>query len=346
MEHKIALLGNTLDELKAIAAELGMPSYAAKQLADWIYKKKVHDIAAMTNIPQKFRTLLSERFEIGNVAPVEQLVSSDGTIKYLYQVGENRYVEAVYIPDKDRHTLCVSSQVGCKMNCKFCMTGRQGFTASLTAAEILNQIYSLPESDKLTNVVFMGMGEPLDNVDELLKVLDVLTGAYGYGWSPKRITVSTVGLLPGLKKILLQSDCHIAVSLHNPYSVERLEMMPVEKAYPLAKVLEELEKFDFSHQRRLSFEYIVFAGWNDTPRHIKGLKLLLKNLSCRINLIRFHAFPGFDLASPSMAEMEKMRDTLSGGNLICTIRASRGEDILAACGMLSKTRLDLKEKNE
>jgi len=207
----------TLDELKEVASSVSLPGYAAKQLADWIYKKKVTSIAAMTNIAASKRELLEENYEIGAKGPVDQMKSVDGTIKYLFSTHQDSFVESVYIPTEDRATLCVSSQVGCKMNCLFCMTGKQGFTANLTANEIMNQIQSVPEADQLTNLVFMGMGEPLDNTDELFKVLEILTSSYGYGWSPKRITVSTIGVKKRIRAFSegkrLSSGCESAFSL-------------------------------------------------------------------------------------------------------------------------------------
>ena len=333
--EKKYLLGLTLDELKAVALEIGLPGYAAKQIADWLYKKRVTAISDMTNIAAAKRELLEKTYEVGAVLPVEAMKSIDGTIKYLYKTRSNHFVESVYIPTDDRATLCVSSQVGCKMNCSFCMTGKQGFTANLTANEILNQIQSLPEAETLTNLVFMGMGEPLDNVDELFKVLEILTASYGYAWSPKRITVSTIGVLKGLKRFLEESDCHLAVSLHSPFSEERLSLMPVEKAFPMQEVIDLIKTYDFSHQRRVSFEYIVFNNLNDSPKHSEALACLLRGISCRVNLIRFHAIPGVDLESPSMTRMNTFRDHLNAKAVVCTVRASRGEDIFAACGMLS-----------
>ncbi|MEG1543378.1 MAG: 23S rRNA (adenine(2503)-C(2))-methyltransferase RlmN [Tannerellaceae bacterium] len=343
MTEKRSLLGMTLEELKNVATEAGLPGYAAKQLTDWLYKKKVTSIADMTNIAAAKRIWLEEHFEVGAVAPAESMKSVDGTIKYLFAAGEGHFVESVYIPADERATLCVSSQVGCKMNCLFCMTGKQGFIANLTASEILNQIQSLPESDALTNVVFMGMGEPLDNADELFKVLEILTAPYGYGWSPKRITVSTIGVTKGLKRYLEESDCHLAVSLHSPFPDERLSLMPVEKAFPMLEVLEQIRQVDFTHQRRISFEYIVFKDLNDTLQHAKALCGLLKNIPCRVNLIRFHAIPGVSLSSPDMDVMEAFRDILTEKGVVCTIRASRGEDIFAACGMLSTAKTKQKE---
>lgn len=334
-EKKRPLLGMTLDELKYVATKTGLPVYAAKQIADWLYKKHVTDISEMTNIAADKRTLLAKKYEVGIYPPAESVKSVDGTVKYLYRAGEKYFVESVYIPADDRATLCVSSQIGCKMSCLFCMTGRQGFSGNLTAGEIINQIRSLPEFDKLTNVVFMGMGEPLDNTDELFKALEILTSAYGYAWSPKRITVSTIGVLKGLKRFLDESECHLAVSLHSPYPEERKSLMPAEKAFPAYKVLDLIRRYDFSHQRRVSFEYIVFKGLNDSTRHALALAGLLNGIPCRVNLIRFHAIPDIDLESSDMRRMEHFRDILNEKGVVCTIRSSRGEDIMAACGMLS-----------
>ena len=335
---KQPLLGLTLTELQAVVKNLGMPRFAAKQIASWLYGKKVASIDEMTNLSLKHRELLKDIYEVGGEAPVDAMRSVDGTVKYLYRVGEGHYVEAVYMPEEDRATLCVSSQVGCKMNCKFCMTGKQGFTGNLTAGQIINQINSLPERDKLTNVVMMGMGEPLDNLDEVLKALEVMTASYGYGWSPKRVTLSSVGLRKGLQRFVEESDCHLAISLHSPVPQQRRELMPAEKAFSITEIVELLRNYDFSKQRRLSFEYIVFKGVNDSLLYAKELLKLLRGLDCRINLIRFHAIPGVDLEGADMETMTALRDYLTSHGLFTTIRASRGEDIFAACGMLSTAK--------
>lgn len=335
---KTPLLGKTLDELKAIATGLGMPSFTGKQLAEWIYQKRVSSIDEMSNISIKNRALLNEQYEVGRTLPVESQVSVDGTVKYLFKTAKNQFIESVFIPEEDRATLCVSSQVGCKMNCLFCMTGKQGFGAQLTAQEILNQYYSIPESVQLTNIVFMGMGEPLDNLDNVLKTLEILTADYALGWSPKRITVSTIGLIPGMKKFLESSNCHLAVSMHSPFEEERLKLMPVQKAYSILKVLEELKNYDFSKQRRVSFEYIMFNGLNDTPLHAREMAKLLKGIDCRVNLIRYHAIPGIDLKTSDEKRMTAFRDYLTNNGVMTTIRKSRGEDIFAACGMLSSSK--------
>lgn len=342
--QKRALLGLTLAELQALAKELGMPGFAAKQIAAWLYDKKVASIDEMTNLSLKHRELLKEAYEVGAEAPVDAMRSVDGTVKYLYRVGEGHFVEAVYIPDGDRATLCVSSQVGCKMNCKFCMTGKQGFSAHLTAGQIINQINSLPERDRLTNVVMMGMGEPLDNLDEVLKALDIMTAPYGYAWSPKRVTLSTVGLRKGLRRFLEETDCHLAVSLHSPIPLQRRELMPAEKAFSIVEIVDLLRGYDFSKQRRLSFEYILFKGVNDSPLHARELVKLLRGLDCRVNLIRFHAIPGVDLSGCDMEAMTAFRNYLTSHGVFTTIRASRGEDILAACGMLSTAKMEEKKE--
>ncbi len=342
---KYPLLGMNLVELQSLVKRLGMPGFTAKQIASWIYEKKVTSIDEMTNLSVKNRELLKQNYEVGVASPVDEMRSVDGTVKYLYQVGEGHFVESVYIPDGERATLCVSSQVGCKMNCKFCMTGKQGFTACLTAHQIINQIHALPERDKLTNVVMMGMGEPLDNLDEVLKALEILTASYGYAWSPKRITLSTVGLRKGLKRFIEESDCHLAISLHSPLPVQRAELMPAERAFSITEMVDLLHNYDFSKQRRLSFEYIVFKGLNDSLVYAKELLKLLRGLDCRINLIRFHAIPGVDLNGADMDTMVRLRDYLTSHGLFTTIRASRGEDIFAACGMLSTAKQEEQNHN-
>lgn len=334
-EMKIPLLGKTLGELEGIVTGLGMPKFTGKQIAKWIYGRKVRSIDEMTDLSLKNRELLKAGYEIGASAPVQAIRSADGTVKYLFRTPEGDYIESVYIPDGERATLCVSSQIGCKMNCKFCMTGKQGFSGSLTPAQILNQIYSIPERDTLTNVVFMGMGEPFDNIDAVLCALKVLTAGYGYAWSPKRITVSTVGLRHGLDRFLNESECHLAVSLHSPFPEQRASLMPAEKAFPIYEIIDILRDYDFSKQRRLSFEYIMFGGVNDGLRYAKELVKLVRGLDCRVNLIRFHAIPGVGLHGADADTMLAFRDYLTRHGVFATIRASRGEDIFAACGMLS-----------
>ncbi len=333
MEKEI-LLGKTPTELQEVVEKLGLPKFTGKQLIDWLYKKRCPSFDDMSNLSKTSRALLSENYATGLTAPVKEQRSTDGTVKYLFGADE-RFVETAYIPNRERATLCVSSQVGCQMDCLFCATAKQGFQDNLSAAEILNQILSLPDFDTLSNIVFMGMGEPLNNYDNVMKALDVLTSEWGLGWSPTRITVSSAGVIPNLKRFLAESRCHLAISMHSPFHDERLKIMPIEKAYPIKKVIHVLRQNDWHGQRRLSFEYIVFKGLNDTSEHVKELAKLLGSMRCRVNLIRYHAIPDIPLKSPDMNKMIEFRDALNRKGIIATVRASRGQDIDAACGLLS-----------
>lgn len=348
-ENNIPLLGKTLAELTDLAVQMGLPRFAGKQMAQWLYVHKVTSIDAMTNLSQKARMLLSEKYCVGRTCPVRVQTSADGTRKYLFEVcdvqGNVGWIEAVMIPEEERATLCISSQIGCKMNCLFCQTGKQGWRGNLTAAEIVNQILSVDESDRLTNIVYMGMGEPLDNVDEVLRSIDILTASWGMAWSPKRITLSTIGVRKGLERFLSETKCHLAVSLHNPIPAERVEIMPVEYAMPLADALDLIRRADFGGQRRVSFEYIVFRDVNDSAAHAAALTGLLRGIPCRINLIRFHRIPGINLSPVSDEKMEQFHMWLEQKGFTATIRASRGEDISAACGMLS-TKEQLRQSGQ
>ena len=332
--EKEKLLGKIPDEIQVIVDELGLPKFTGKQLVDWIYNKRCDSFEAMSNLSKKSREMLAEKYEVGLYAPLKEQVSKDGTKKYLFPAGDLT-VETAYIPDRDRATLCVSTQVGCQMDCLFCATGKQGFEKNLTAAEIMNQILSLPEFDTLTNIVFMGMGEPLNNYDSLMRALDILTQEWALGWSPTRITVSTCGVIPKLKRFLEESKCNLAISMHSPFHDERLKLMPIEKNYPIKEVIHLVKQHDWHGQRRLSFEYIVFKDLNDTKDHIKELAKLLGSMRCRVNLIRYHSVPGIALKSPDNTTMTYFRDALNDKGIIATIRASRGQDIDAACGLLS-----------
>jgi len=333
--QKERLYGKTLNELIAIAKRIGLPGYAARQIADWLYRKEIRSIEEMTNLSKNMRQVLSEYYEIGLTEPIQTSVSSDGTKKYLYRVLDGKFIETAFIPDNERATICVSSQSGCKMGCIFCMTGRQGFQGNLTSNEILNQFRSMPEYRQITNMVYMGMGEPLDNLNEVIKSLEILTSDWGYGWSPPRLTVSTVGNLNRLNDFLEKTRCHLAVSLHSPFDEERRMLMPIQKTNTLDEVLNIIRNFDFNKQRRVSFEYILFRGINDTPRHVRELARKLNGIKCRINIIRFHPVPGSGFSSPGEEETIAFRDALSAKGIITTIRASRGIDINAACGLLS-----------
>jgi 23S rRNA (adenine2503-C2)-methyltransferase len=333
--QKEKLYGKTLNELIAVTERFKLPGYTAKQIADWLYKKEIMSIDEMTNLSGNNRQILSENYSIGLSAPLKVAAGLDGTKKYLYNVLDDKFIETAYIPDKNRGTICISTQAGCKMGCLFCMTGKQGFQGNLSANEILNQFRSLPEFNSITNIVYMGMGEPLDNINEVLKSLEIITSGWGYGWSPTRITVSTVGLKSEIQDFLSKSHVHLAISLHSPFDNERKQLMPIQASNPVKDILDAIRSFDFRGQRRVSFEYILFEGLNNTERHIKELARILNGIKCRINIIRFHSIPGSDFKSPDMEAIKKFKEKLNKKGILTTIRASRGEDIKAACGLLS-----------
>ena len=332
---KNSLFGKTLNELTVLAIELGLPKFTGKQMAEWLYQKDVSSIEEMTNLSKKAREILSGKFEFGLVNSTKVQESVDGTKKYLFPTVQGKFIETAMIPDDDRKTVCVSSQVGCKMGCLFCMTGKQGFQGQLTAGEIVNQIRNIPEWHEVTNIVYMGMGEPFDNLEEVLKSLEILTSEWGFAMSPRRITVSTIGIVPGMVTFLNHSEAHLAVSMHTPFDAERQTLMPVQVAYPLEEVIREIKSWDFGRQRRVSFEYIVFKGLNDSPRHVQELCKILNGIKCRINLIRFHPIPGTPLVGNDENTLQKFKDQLNDKGILTTIRASRGLDIYAACGLLS-----------
>jgi len=332
---KPALFGKTLAELTERVIELGLPKFTGKQLADWLYQKDIDSIDDMSNLSKKARELLNRRYAFGRHAPSNVQISSDGTKKYLFETQTEKFIETAMIPFNERRTVCVSSQVGCKMGCLFCMTGKQGFQGQLAAGDIVNQIRSIPEFHDVTNIVYMGMGEPFDNLDEVLKSIEILTSEWGFAMSPRRITVSSIGITPGLVRFLNESEAHLAISLHTPFHEERQQLMPVQIAYPLAEVIDVIRQWNFRGQRRVSFEYIVFHGINDTPRHVKELSRLLAGIRCRINLIRFHPVPGAPLPATDEDSLQRFKDDLNKKGILTTIRTSRGQDIDAACGLLS-----------
>jgi len=336
---KDQLFGKNLIELQELSLALGLPKFTGKQLADWLYKKEVSSIDEMSNLSKKARELLNEKYEFGLSAPSKVQVSIDGTKKYLFPTLHNKFIETAMIPDDDRKTVCVSTQVGCKMGCLFCMTGKQGFQGQLTAGEIVNQIRSIEEHGEVSNIVYMGMGEPFDNLEAVLKSLDILTSEWGYAMSPRRITVSSIGIIPAMIRFLNESEAHLAISLHTPFDEERRKLMPVQIAYPIAEVVNEIKGWDFGRQRRVSFEYILFKGLNDSAYYVRELVRLLSGIRCRINLIRFHPVPGTPLESPDEETINSFRDQLNAKDITTTIRASRGQDIYAACGLLSTKEL-------
>ncbi len=329
------LIGMTQQELIALATSLGMPSFTGRQIAIWLYQKGASDIAQMTDLSKDNRRRLAERYTVGIMPPTRALRSEDGTVKYLFPTAQGHSVETVYIPDGERATLCVSSQVGCKMACTFCATGRQGFEGNLSAGDILNQVYAMPLWRQLTNIVFMGQGEPMDNLDSVLRATELLQADYSLAWSPKRLTVSTVGIRGKLTRFLAESRCHLAVSMHAADHELRAQLLPAEKGMPIKDIVEELRKCDFAHQRRLTFEYVMLAGVNDSARHAQAIVSLLKPLPCRVNLIPLHESAASALRCSAPETIDNMCRYLTAHGITTTIRTSRGKDIAAACGQLT-----------
>lgn len=326
-----------MNDLSHLALKEGLPLFRAKQMAWWLYKSDIPSVHGMTNLPKAAREIFSNHYEWGKTPFIKESLSSDGTRKYLFPTQKGHRIESAWIPDKERSTLCLSTQAGCKWGCRFCMTGTMGFLEDLSVSDILNQLASLPNKDKVTNLVFMGMGEPLDNIDNLLKSLEILTFPWGYAMSPRRITVSTVGIIPGLVRFLEESECHLAYSLHNPFPEERARMMPVEKKYPLREIISLIkEKKDlFKGQRRFTVEYTLMDGENDSLRHARELVRLLNGLRTRVNLITYNGGTGLPWKGVSSGRALEFREALNQKGLVATIRNSRGGDIEAACGLLS-----------
>ncbi len=337
--QKDLLLGKTLSDLKSLVGELGLPGFVATQLANWLYKTNIQSYDEMLNISKKARLLLADHYDLGAVAFVKVQQSDDGTKKYLYPVNNHKFIETAFIPEEKRNTLCVSSQVGCKMGCLFCATGKQGFQAQLSAGQILNQLRSLPERESVSNIVFMGMGEPFDNVEAVMKAQEILTAEWGFGLSVRKVTVSTIGIVPAMEIFLRDSKCNLAVSVHSPFDDERRRLMPVQHVYPIKDVIETIHRFDLGKYRRVSIEYIVFGEINDTQHHVKELARLLNKIRCRINLIRFHPVPNVPLPPTNEERLLEFQRALIDKGIVTTIRASRGLDIDAACGLLSTKAL-------
>jgi len=329
------LLGKSLDELSEIACDVGAPEYRGRQLAEWLYKQHAESFDEMSNLPAALRQELARGYRLGRASPTHTTVSQDGSRKYLFAYDSEIGIETALIPDRDRRTLCISTQAGCRRGCRFCFTAKAGFHGNLSAAEILNQYASCPERDSVSNIVFMGMGEPFDNPDAVLRAIDVFTADYGYAKSPGRLTVSTVGVIPQVERYLREARSHLAVSLNSPFPAERAELMPAERKYPIRDLLKILRNYDWSGQRRLTFEYIMFADLNDSRRHAEAVVKMLRGLECRVNLIAFNECPGIDMHSSGRDAIESFQQCLRAQGIRATVRKSKGRDIAAACGQLS-----------
>ena len=324
----------TVDELAAELEVDGINSKFGLKLAYWVYKKRIDRIPEIKNISKEILRKISDKYEPGLYPPSEIVISSDKTEKYLFCTDDGRRFEAVFIPDKERKTLCVSSQAGCRMGCLFCMTGKSGFNGNLTAGEIINQILSTPHAGEITNIVFMGMGEPMDNLQEVIRACNIISSQWGLALGAGNVTVSTVGITEGIKEFLEKSNCNLTLSLHSPFPEERSAVIPVESRYPFSEILEIL-KANTGLRRRISVAYIMIAGVNDTDNHLNSLRELLLGTGIRVNILPYNMTPDSDWVSSTYERMHFFKHNLITSGISASIRKSRGDDISAACGLLA-----------
>lgn len=332
----------SLDELETIVREAGERAFRARQIMGWLWSRGAESFDAMHDLPAPFREQLKERFSIGCVAQAHVARSSDGTRKLLIRLGDAEEIESVIIPTEGRTTLCISSQAGCAMGCGFCATARMGLHRNLAAGEILGQVMAarreLDPGEILTNYVFMGMGEPLANYPRLHRALTVMTSDWGLGISPRRITVSTVGLAPSMERLLADFPVLLAVSLHATTDEVRDRIAPINRRYPLRVLIDACKALPIARRRRITFEYVMLAGVNDSPDDAHRLVKMLAPLRAKVNLIFFNPFPGALFVPSSRERVEGFQAILHRGNLTATVRESRGRDIAAACGQLYAER--------
>lgn len=332
---KKILCGSTADEIFRYIEPSGFTISQAISITNNIYKKKTIEIAQISKIPGKLKDLLEVNAISGIFNPVAREVSTDLSVKYLFRTDSGIEFETVFIPDKKRATVCVSTQSGCRMGCPICVTASFGFHGDLSAGEIVNQILGIPEANEVTHVVFMGMGEPMDNLKNVLKACEIITAEWGLTISPRNVTVSTVGITPGVLQFLKLSDCNLTLSLHSPFKEERMGIIPVEKRYPMKVIIELMKDYPVKKKRRLSLAYVMIKDFNDTDHHLEGLKSLLKNSKIRVNLLPYHQI-GKDSNSSSTAErMHYFKHNLVISGISASVRKSRGIDISAACGQLA-----------
>jgi 23S rRNA (adenine2503-C2)-methyltransferase len=329
---KRSLCGLTADEIRILAES---STSHATVIANCLYKKRIVDIMLIPDIPKKVKEELNKKSIPGIYKPVASKRSSDGTIKYLFRNESEQEFETVLLTDNKRTTVCVSSQSGCRMGCPFCVTGKYGFRGNLSARDILTQVLGLPGSEKVTHVVFMGMGEPMDNIDNVLKACNILSAEWGLAVSPRNITVSTVGITPGIKYFLEKSNCNIALSLYSPFPEERSRTVPAEKKYPAHEIIQMMKAHQSGTKRRMSIAYIMIRDTNDKEKHLEGLKALLHGSGIRINLLPYHAIPGDDNISSSPERMQYFKHELVISGISASIRKSKGIDVSAACGLLA-----------
>ena len=328
-----------IEELKDFVKELGFEPYRAKQIAQWLYKKRVKSFDEMTNLSKKARELLSQKARIDVLKTVKVEESSDGTRKYLFELPDGNRIESVFIPEKDWNTLCVSTQVGCPAGCKFCLTAKDGFTRNLTAAEIVDQYIHVQrdvgENRRISNVVFMGMGEPLLNFDNVKKAVEIMTHRDMLDLSTRKVTVSTVGVVPGIDRMAKEMNkVKLAVSLHATTDEQREKIVPMNRRWPIGEIMKALRRYPADNNRRIMIEYVMLKGVNDSLEDARRLVKLIKGIPVKVNLIPFNPYPGAPFSPTPREDIEKFQKVLWDHNIAAFIRDSRGQDISAACGML------------
>jgi len=332
---KEILLGKTEDDIFHLINPYGFNKSHAIVIARNLYKKGISEISQFQGLRNELRNILSSIMSVGTFSPVKSEVSEDYTIKYLFRNDEGKQFETVYIPDNKRYTVCVSTQSGCRMGCPFCVTGKYGYHGDLSAGDIVNQIVSIPDSGRITHVVFMGMGEPMDNIENVLKACRIITSGWGLAISSRNVTVSTVGITPGIRSFLDQSNCNLAISLFSPFADERIRVIPAEQKYPVHEIIDLLKNFTVRKKRRFSVAYIMIKDVNDTDSHLKGLINLLRRSGIRVNLLPYHQVKNDMNVSSSDERMHYFKHNLVISGISASIRKSRGADISAACGLLA-----------
>jgi 23S rRNA (adenine2503-C2)-methyltransferase len=332
---KTSLCGLTADEIYDLIEPMSYSYLHAVSISNSIYKKSISDFYEFQKIPLRLKEKLVELASSGIYFPLDFEVSSDKSVKYLFRTEDGKEFETVYIPEDKRNTVCVSTQSGCRMGCSFCVTGRYGFRGNLTAGEIVNQIIALPHADKVTHVVFMGMGEPMDNLENVIKACKIITSEWGLAISSRNVTVSTVGIMQGVAQFLQRSDCNLTLSLYSPFPEERREIVPAETQSPVNGIIDAMKNFRVKKGRRLSLAYIMIRDLNDTENHLKGLISILHGSQIRVNLLSYHPGPNDRKCSSSAERMHFFKHNLVISGISASIRKSRGTDISAACGLLA-----------
>jgi len=336
---KIDIKDLSAHEMEEWAVGLGLEAYRARQVRNWLMKRLAGSFNEMSELPKSLRTLLNEKADITHLEKFKTLVSKDGTKKYLFKLTDGLFIESVLIPERDHFTLCISSQAGCVMGCRFCLTAKQGLKRNLKSSEIIDQVIqvkrSMDEPDRLTNIVLMGMGEPLANYDAVLKAIRNLISDDGMNFSHRKVTLSTCGLIPQMKQLGKDSTVNIAISLNASDNETRSSLMPINQKYPLESLISACRAFPLPNRRMITFEYILIKDINDSDEDALKLARLLSGIRSKINLIPLNPFPGSDLSSPSLENILHFQKTLINNHFTAIIRKSKGKDIMAACGQLS-----------